>query len=153
MDRELIGGQPVTRKCRNCLSRYSRGRPSPPGVDESNDPRGVRDEHRHTISDSNCERDTLLGGDVAVGLVRRSEPAFPTARVHKHPGSMDLPDRCKPAGALREFLLNGGPATHHFVHGLGAGKTECPGVPRRSERANSPTFEVGDYFFRNSTHR
>jgi hypothetical protein len=153
VDRELVGGKSVAREGRERLRGDAGGGTAPAGVNEGNNTRRMGDEHRDAIGDSHRERYALLACDVAVGLIGRAEPPLPAAGMYEHSGSMDLPNRCKPARRVGNLMLNGRPPRHHFVPRLGTGQAEGAGVPSGRERANPPTLEVGDYFFVDFIHR
>ena len=118
---------------------------------ESNDPGRMRNEDRHTVRHSYREPDSLLGGDVPIGLTT-AEPPFPPARVHEHAGAVNLADGDEAPGDVGDLVLHGGPTAHDLVYGIVSGEAEGARFTRRSERANSPTVEVGDYFLGNLTH-
>ena len=86
-----------------------------------------------------------------VGLAP-AEPAFPAACVHEHPGAVNLADGDEAPGDVDDLVLHRGPTAHDLFHGIVSGETEGARFARRSERANSPTLEVGDYFLGNLTH-
>src|SRR5687767_3018017 len=116
-------------------------------MQERHDSRRVGDEDRNAVSDSNSKRDSLLGGDMSIGFLT-PEPTLPTAGVHDDPGTVNLPDRSQSTGGVSELLLHRRPATHYLVDRIRTGETESASFTSSREGTNPPTFEVGDYFFR-----
>ena len=149
--RQLVGRQPVARERRDGLGGDARRRPPPTGMKERNDPGWMRDEYRHTVRYAYREPDSLFGGDMPIGLAP-AEPSFPAAGVHEHPGAMNLADGDEAPGDVSDLVLHSGPAAHDLVYRIVSGEAEGARFTGRSERANSPTVEVGDYFLGNLTH-
>jgi hypothetical protein len=108
-------------------------------------------EHGNAVSNSNCQRDSLLGRDMSIGLVA-AEPPFPAPGMHQHASPVDLSDGSESSSRLGEIVLDGGPPTHHLVNRIVAREAESAGVTGGRERADPPSLEVRDYFFRNLTH-
>ena len=118
---------------------------------ESNDPGRMRNEDRHAVRHSYREPDSLLRGDMPIGLTT-AEPPFPPARVHEHAGAVNLADGDEAPRGVGDLVLYGSPTAHDLFYGIVPGKAEGARFTRRSERTNSPTVEVGDYFLGNLTH-
>ncbi len=151
VDRELVGWEPVTCESRDGLSGDP-GRGAPPSrMEKSDDPRRMRDENRYAVRNSYGEGNPSFGRNMSVGLVA-AEPTFPAASVYEDPSAMDLSDGHKTPSYVDDVALHCRPATHHLVHRIVAREAEGAGITGCSERANSPTLEVGDYFLRNLTH-
>ena len=149
--RQLVGWESITRESRDGLSGDPGRGPPPPGMEKSDDPRRMRDEHRHAVRHSYGEGDPPFGRDMSVRLIA-SEPTLPTTGVDEDAGAVDLPDRHKTSSDVDDVTLHRRPATHHLVHRILAGEAEGAGITGCSKRANSPALEVGDYFLRNLTH-
>jgi hypothetical protein len=120
-------------------------------MQQSDNPGRVGDEDRNTIRHPHGERNASLGGNMAVGLFA-PKPSLPPAGMDQHAYAMDLPDRGETAGSIGNLVLDGGPATHDLVDRIVADEAERARVTGSSERANTPTLEVGDYFLRNLIH-
>jgi hypothetical protein len=151
MDRELVGRQAVSRQRRNCLGGDVGRCAFPTRVEQRHDSRRVGDEDGDAVGDADGERDSLLRRDVSVCLTA-PKPTLPPAGVDENAGAMDLPDRSEASSSFRQLPLHCAPPSHDFVDGIGAGEAERPGITRRSEGANPPLLEIGDYFFRNLIH-
>jgi hypothetical protein len=120
-------------------------------MQQGHNPRRVGDEDRNTIRHAHGQRYSSLGGNVAVCLFT-PKPSLPPTGMDQHAYAMDLPDRREAPGNVGNFVLDGGPPAHDFVHRVVAREAERAGVTSGRERADPPTLEVGDYFFRNLSH-
>jgi hypothetical protein len=151
VDRKLVGRQAVSRQRRNCLGRDVGRCAFPTRMEQRHDSRRVGDEDRDAVGHAYGERDSLLRRDVPVCLTA-PEPTFPPTGVDENARAMDLPDRSEASSSFAQLALHGGPPSHDFVDGIGAGQPECPGITGRGEGPNPPLLEIGNYFLRNLVH-
>ena len=108
-------------------------------------------EDRDAVGNSHCQRDSLLGRYMAIGLLT-AKPPFPAAGVDEHPSTVHLSERSESPCGVGEIVLDSGPAPHDLVDRIIAREAEGACVTSSGERTNPPTLEVGDCFFRNLTH-